>query len=478
MYNKKIFVLSKMVNLIALAICCLTIASLTNGQYLKDKGISRSLLHEIKSTLLLDTKDTALVNAITNNDLHNITLNQEFIKKHNNLFTNKIETKGVTDQKNSGRCWIFAGLNVMRPIVITKHNLKSFEFSQSYISFYDKLEKANFLLEFVIQTRDRDLMDRELDEIIDDGIQDGGYWQWFVALVEKYGVIPKEVFPETHPTSNTWLMNRLINEQVLAGAATLRKMADSNADETELRAFKLKVLKTVYKILVMNFTMPPEDFIWRYEDKDGKIVESKKYTPQEFYKEFVGVELQNYVSLINYPGRDYNQLYQFDNCRNVFDYPDPVSANVTVDVIKEAIKKSILNNEPVWFACDIGMSNDREKGVLSSQIFNYDALFQAEFRMAKEQRIFYRYSASNHAMVMLGVDIKSGKAVKWLVENSHGTDEGDQGFYSMYDDWFDDYVYEAIVNTKYLPEEIKKIYKQKPIHLPLWDPMAQILRVE
>ncbi|MGB9720927.1 MAG: C1 family peptidase [bacterium] len=475
---KRFFSFERTYNFVALFVCYLISISLTAGQYLKEKGITSNLLTEIRSSLSLDARDTALVNALANNDLHKITLNQEFIKKHNNLFTNRIETKGITDQKNSGRCWIFAGLNVMRPVVITKYGLKNFEFSQSYISFYDLLEKANFLLEFVIQTRDRDLMDRELDEILDNGVQDGGYWQWFVALVEKYGVVPKEIFPETYPTSNTWLMNRLINEQVLAGAGILRRMAHSGADETELRVYKLKILKAVYKILVMNFTMPPEEFVWRHEDKDGKIVESKKYTPQEFYKEFVAVDLRNYVSLINYPGRDYDQLYQFDNCRNIFDYPDPLSANVSIDVMKEAVKKSLLNNEPVWFSCDIGKSNDREKGILSSKVFNYDAVFQTEIKMDKEARIFYRYSAGNHAMVILGVDIISSKPVKWLVENSHGSDEGDQGFYSMYDDWFDDYAFEAIINIKYLPEEVKKIFKQKPIHLPLWDPMAKILIVK
>ncbi len=452
--------------------------SFLRGQYLKETGLSTTILTELKSSLRLTTTDTALINALTNNDLHTIALNREFVMNHNSLFTNKIETKGITDQKNSGRCWIFAGLNVLRPEAIKKFNLKNFEFSQSYIAFYDKLEKANFLLEFVIKTRDRDIMDRELDEILDEGVQDGGYWQWFVALVEKYGVVPKEIYPETHPTSNTWLMNRLINEQVLAAADMIRKMTKSGADENDLRIIKLKVLKNVYKILVMNYTEPPENFIWRYEDKEGKINESREYTPLEFYRETVEQDLKNFVSLINYPGREFNQLYQFDNCRNIFDADDPKSANLTIDVIKQVIKKSILNNEPVWFACDVGKSNDREKGILSSKIFNYDALFQPEFKMDKEAKIFYRYSASNHAMVILGVDIKDGKPIKWLVENSHGADEGEQGLYSMYDDWFDDYVYEAIINVKYLPKEVKEIFEQKPIHLPLWDPMAELLRVE
>jgi bleomycin hydrolase len=448
------------------------------AQYTKESGISNWMIKEFKNSLRLTPADTAIINALTNNDLHKITLNREFIKKHNDFFTKKIETKGITDQKNSGRCWIFAGLNILRPLVIKKYSLKEFEFSQSYISFYDKLEKANFLLEFVIQTRDRDLLDRELSEILDEAVQDGGYWQWFVALVEKYGLVPKDVFPETYQTSNTWLMNRIINEQVLVGADAIRKMAKNGTNEDELRALKMKILKNVYRILVLNFTEPPEEFIWRYEDKNGKIIESKKYTPLEFYKEVVGGNLKDYVSLIHYPGREYNRLYQFDNCRNIFDYPDPRSANVNIELMKELVKKSIMNDEPVWFACDVGKGSEREKGILSSKIFNYDAIFQPEIKMDKEARIFYRYSASNHAMVIQGLDMKEGRVVKWLVENSHGSDEGEKGFYTMYDDWFDDYVYEVIINVKYLPEEIKKIFQQEPIHLPLWDPMAQLLKVE
>ncbi|MEO0122742.1 MAG: C1 family peptidase [candidate division WOR-3 bacterium] len=447
-------------------------------QYLKDAGINTVILNELRSSLNLSIEDTALINALTNNDLHELTLNREFLKNHNTLFSNKIETKGITDQKNSGRCWIFAGLNLLRPGVIKKYNLKNFEFSQSYIAFYDKLEKANFVLEFVIQTKDRDILDRELSEILDEGVQDGGYWSWFVSLVEKYGLVPKDVYPETYPTSNTWLMNRVINEQVLAGASMIRKMAKEGSDDNDLRAHKLKILKEIYKILVMNFTEPPEKFIWRYEDKNGKIFETKIYTPLDFYKETVGVNLNDYVSLIHYPGREFNRLYEFDNCRNVFDLPNPQSANVNIEIIKELVKKSILNNEPVWFACDIGKGSDRKTGILSSKIYNYDALFKPAFKMDKENRIFYRFSSSNHAMVLLGVDIKDNKIVKWLVENSHGNDEGEQGFYTMYNDWFDDYVYEVIINVKYLPDEIRKIFEQKPIHLPLWDPMAELLKVE
>ncbi len=456
----------------------LTIANSVYGQYLKETGITSNLLKELKYSLQLTTPDTALMNALTNNELHALTLSREFMKKHNNLFSHKIKTKGITDQQNSGRCWIFAGLNLLRPLVIKKYHLKNFEFSQSYLAFYDKLEKANFILEFIIQTRDRDLLDRELSEILDEGVQDGGYWQWFVALVEKYGLVPKDIYPETHPTSNTWLMNRIINEQVLAGSKALRTLAQKGVDETELRVLKLKILKQVYKTLVMHFTTPPEHFIWRYEDEDGKIVETRTYTPLEFYREFVGINLKDYVSLIHYPGREFNRLYEFDNCRNLYDSPNPQSVNVEITQLKEFVKKSILNDEPVWFACDVGKGSDRKTGILSSALYNYDAIFQPELKMDKETRIFYRYSNANHAMIILGVDIKNNQPVKYLVENSHGSDEGEQGFYTMYDDWFTDYVYEVIINKKYLTDEIKKIFAQEPIHLPLWDPMAQLLKVE
>ena len=441
-------------------------------------GITPAFVDFLRMTVKLTPTDTAFMNAVSNNQVSNLVLNREFLKKHNDYFSNKIETKGITDQKSSGRCWLFAGLNVLRPRIIKKFKLSDFEFSQSYLFFWDKMEKANFFLEYVIQNLDRDPIDREFSEIIDGVVSDGGYWQYVVELVTKYGVVPKDAMPETYNSSNSWPMTAALREELRTAAVGMRKMAKAGADARTLRDHKLQVLKNIYKILVLNLSEPPREFVWRYEDKDGKVSAGRTCTPQSFYKEAVGVNLREYVSLMDYPGKEYNKLYQLDNIRNVYDAADPVSANLPMSEIKKMVQRSILDNEPVWFASDIGKEAYGDKGILSSRIYDYRKIYPMDVVMDKAERIQYLQSASNHAMVITAVDIQDGQPVKWLVENSHGKESGHDGLYTMYDDWFDDYSYEAIVNIKYLTPEIKAIFQQAPVHLPLWDPMTKLLKVE
>jgi len=441
-------------------------------------GITPAFADFLRMTVRLTPTDTAIMNAVSNNQISNLVLNREFLNKHNDYFSNKIETKGITDQKSSGRCWLFAGLNVLRPRVIKKFKLSDFEFSQSYLFFWDKMEKANFFLEYVIHNLDRDPIDREFSEIINEVVSDGGYWQYVVELVSKYGVVPKDAMPETYNSSNSWAMAAALREELRTAAVGMRKMAQAGADTLTLRDQKFIVLKNVYKILVLNLSEPPREFVWRYEDKDGKISEGRNYTPQAFYKDVIGVNLREYVSLMDYSGKEYNKLYQLDNIRNVYDAADPVSANLPMSEIKKMVQRSILDNEPVWFASDIGKEAYGDKGILSSRIYDYRKIYPSDMIMDKAERIQYLQSASNHAMVITAVDIQDGKPVKWLVENSHGKESGHDGFYTMYNDWFDDYSYEAIVNVKYLTPEIRAIFQQAPIHLPLWDPMTKLLRVE
>jgi bleomycin hydrolase len=452
-------------------------AVLLGGQG-NEVGVSPAFADFLRMTLKLSPTDTALMNAVSNNQIQNLVLNREFLNRHNDFFSNKIETKGITDQKSSGRCWLFAGLNFLRQRVIKKYKLDDFEFSQSYLFFWDKMEKANFFLEYVIHNIDRDPNDREFSEVIDGVVGDGGYWQWVAELIGKYGVVPQSAMPETYNSSNSWPMTGILREALRTAAAGMRKMYKGGADSLTLRDEKFNVLKDVYKILVLNLSEPPRDFIWRYEDKDGKVSEGRTFTPQSFFKDVVGINLREYVSLMDYAGKEYNKLYQLDLVRNVYDAPDPVSANLPMSEIKKFIQRSVLDNEPVWYACDIGKETYGEKGILSSRIYDYLKIYPMDQVMSKAERIQYLQSASNHAMVITAVDILDGKPVKWLVENSHGKEAGHDGYYTMYDDWLEDYSYEAIINVKYLTPEIKAIFQQKPIHLPLWDPMTKLLKVE
>ena len=441
-------------------------------------GITPAFVDFLRMTVRFSPTDTAIMNAVTNNQITNLVLNREFLKKHNDYFSNKIETKGITDQKSSGRCWLFSGLNFLRQRVVKKYKLEGFEFSQSYLFFWDKMEKANFFLEYVIHNIERDPNDREFAEIIDGVVSDGGYWQWVVELIDKYGVVPQDAMPETYNSSNSWPMTAVLREVLRTAAVGMRKMAKGGADSLTLRDQKFIVLKNVYKILVLNLSEPPREFVWRYEDKDGKVSEGRAYTPQSFYKDAVGINLREYVSLMDYAGKEYKKLYQMDLIRNVYDAADPVSANLPMSEIKKMIQRSVLDGEPVWFACDIGKETYGEKGILSSLIYDYRKIYPTDQVMSKAERIQYLQSASNHAMVITAVDIQDGKPVKWLVENSHGKESGHDGYYTMYDDWLEDFSYEAIINVKYLTPEIKAIFRQAPVHLPLWDPMTKLLKVE
>ncbi|HEX7319547.1 MAG TPA: C1 family peptidase [bacterium] len=447
----------------------------TNGS-----GITADVMNEIRASVNFSAVDTALMNALTNNDVNALVVNREFLKKHNDLFSHEIKTEGITDQQSSGRCWLFAGLNVLRQHVIAKYKLGDFELSQSYLAFWDKLEKANFILEFSLQNADRDLRERELDYILNQGVDDGGYWEWFAALVEKYGVVPKDVYPETYPSSNTWSMTSALYEQTLAGIQELRTMAQQRAGMERLHQKKVEILKEVYRILVLNYSEPPREFIWRYENKDSTISTSKPYTPLSFYQEAIGLKLGDFVSVINDPTREYNRLVQFDNTRNIFDTKDPVHANVEISVLKQAAQKAIMDNEPVWFACDFGKETYGTKGIFSSRILDYRSLYRSPGSLDKKERILYRFTHANHAMVLQGMDIdpQTKMPIKWRVENSHGSESGHDGFFTLYDDWFNEYVFEIIVSIKYLPQEVREIYKQTPLHLAVWDPMNEMLKVD
>lgn len=440
--------------------------------------LTREKIEEIRSSVKLSKDDQVIMNALTNNKLTDLVLNHKFLSKHNDLFNHKIETRGITDQKRSGRCWLFAGLNVLRPKVIKQYNLKDFEFSQSYLFFWDKLEKANTFLEYIIATLDRDLYDRELQIFLKRPITDGGYWSYVVNLIEKYGVVPKSVMPETYQSRNSWSMGSILAMLLRQFAVELRTRAAKGAAQVELRKRKDEMLKTIYRILVLNLGEPPTQFVWRYETKKGEPGKAKTYTPLQFYREVVATKITDYVALMNYPGKPYNRLYRLDKARNMFEGNDPTYANLESNELAEFALKSVLNNEPVWFACDIMVDKDSKHGVLSTQVLDYPSLLNIDLKMNKEERIKYWESSGNHAMVLVGVDTIDKRPVKWLVEDSHGADSGHNGHWTMYDDWFNEYVYTVIINKKYLPDEIKQLFTQKPEILPPWDPMFMTLLTE
>lgn len=439
-------------------------------------GLNKTIITKIRSSFKMDPQLMAMYNAITNNDINDLALNRDLIRNNNELFSHKIKTKGITNQKSSGRCWLFAGLNIMRPAVIQKHKLNKFEFSQPYLQFWDKMEKANNFLEYMIQFRDKDPLDREMEILLRDPIPDGGWWKYVVSLIEKYGVVPIDIMPETKSSENTGMMNKLLARKLRADAIKIRKLGGEGASVEKLKEEKEKMLTEIYKMLAMNIGEPPVEFEWRYEDKDSTVSEVKTYTPGSFYTEFVNIDLNQYVSVFSDPTKEYGKHYALSLSRNMFDGEDIHYANVEIGQLKEMAKKSILHDEPVWFACDVGKDQSRDLGIMAMDLFDYGAIYNVDMGLSKSEMALFRESAPNHAMVFVGIDIKDDKPVKWRVENSWGKDKGNDGYWTLYDSWFDNHVYNVIVLKKYVPEEILEIYKQDPVILPPWDPMYSLYR--
>ncbi|MGD8500238.1 MAG: C1 family peptidase [Phycisphaerales bacterium] len=433
-------------------------------------------INKIRSTFRMDSHTRAMYNSITNNDITSLALNRDVLRRHNEIFSHKIETKGITNQNKSGRCWLFAGLNVLRPIVIEKHNLESFEFSQTYLAFWDKLEKANCFLEHIIEFRDRDILDREMEFILRKPIPDGGYWENVVNLVEKYGVVPKGIMPETNSSGNTSLMNVLVSRKLRADAVKLREMHEESKPVKKLRAKKTKMLAEVYKMLVMNLGEPPSEFQWRFEDANSVVSELTTYTPKSFYEEFVGVDLREYVDIFNDPSKPYGKHYQIGLTRNLYDGDDAHFANVELQTLKDIAVKAVLADEPLWFSCDVGKDQSKEHGIMAMEMFDYDSIYGTDMAMSKAQRSLFRESVPNHAMVLIGVDMQDEKPVKWLVENSWGEEKGSEGLWTLYDSWFDTNVYSIIVKKEFVPEEVLKIFEQPAIKRPVWDPMYSFVQ--
>ncbi len=442
----------------------------------KGPALTPEVLKEIQSSFTLDAQTRALMNAITSNDIKSLALNRELYNRHDDLFNYKVDAKGITDQASSGRCWLFAGLNIMRPAVMKKHNLSAFEFSQPYLFFWDKLEKANLFLEAVIETRDRDLDDRELQVLTKDPIPDGGWWSFVVVLIDKYGAVPKEVMPETNNTKNTGMMNTLLSRLLRRDAVELRAMAAKGAKGPALEARKIAMLKDVYRLLVLHLGLPPAEFVWRYEDKDGKIHEAK-HTPLSFYRDAAGVKLGDYVAIFDHPAKPYGKYYRIKYDRNLADAPDMDFVNMSIRDVKGFVLKALYAGEPVWFAADAGAENDKKDGIFALGMYDYASLLGVNMELTKAERILYFDSSPNHAMVFVGADtLAGGKPAKWRVENSWGTDIGDKGYWTMYDDWFDQFVYGVIVNKSFVSPEVLSILATKPETLPAWDPMREMLR--
>jgi len=451
----------------------LTIFALSGfAQNTKNGAITPDILMKIRNSVNDDATTKALINAVTNNGIQQLALNRENESKLDMYFSDRIKTKGITDQKSSGRCWLYTGLNVIRAAVIDKYDMEKFELSQTYPFFFDQLEKANLFLEGIIETAGDPMDNKRVEWLFDNPIGDGGQWTGVVDVVGKYGLVPYEIMPNTKQSESTRWMSRLLRRELRKQALELRTMKTDGASAKKLEERKIEMLGDIYRILTLSLGEPPAKFQWRYKKSDGSLSELKSYTPLSFFHDFVNMDLNGYVMFMNDPSRDYYKLYEIDYDRHILEGGNWKYINLPADMIKTFAVKSIKNKEAMYFSCDVGKQLNKDKGTLDLNNYDYNDLFGVDFDMDKTQRIETGESGSTHGMNLIGVDLDAnGNPRKWLLENSWGASSGFNGFLIMTDDWFNEYMFRLVVRTKYVTPEILKILSSEPVLLPPWDPM-------
>lgn len=440
------------------------------AQSLTDKD-----LNEIRSSLKKDASTQAIQNILTvDKNIKENALNRELQGKIDHFFKYRVNVKGITDQHSSGRCWMFTSMNVLRPSIMEKYNLSHFDFSHNYTYFWDIFEKSNLFLENIITTASKPMDDREVTTYFQSPVNDGGVWNLYYNVAQKYGVVPQEVMPETAHSNNTSQMVNILNEKLRLGGYTLREMAAAGKSAKDLRAEKKEILKDVYRILSLCLGEPPHTFTWRYKDKEGNIKELANYTPLQFYKAITPADYspENYVMIMNDPTREYYKLYEIQNYRNAVEGVNWVYLNLPNEDIKKAALASIKNNEAMYASCDVGKQHQRETGILDPEMYDYESLLGVKLNMDKKARILTRQSGSSHAMTLVGCDTdENDQPVKWEFENSWGAKAGNQGYLTFTDKWFDEYMFRIVIHRKYLDEKAIHSLKSKPIPLPVWDYM-------
>ena len=450
----------------------LIIILLTMFVSLSQEGtITQKELTNIRSSFTKDAQTFALQNAISSNKLTDIALNRSEVGKYDNNFKYSVSVVGITNQKSSGRCWMFTSLNILRPKIIEKYNLSSFEFSTNYLHFWDMFEKSNIFLERIILTAEQDIYSRDVSDLFDSPVADGGAWNTFTNLVEKYGLVPKSAMPETYNSEHTSNYMRLLNLKLREDGLILRKMVTNKKSGKELQAKKIEMLKEVYRILVLSLGEPPAEFVWRYKAKDGKISEYTTYTPQTFWQKVVNINTDDYVMFIDDPSREYYKLYEVALDKNVVEGRNWLYINLPAAELKLFALESIKNNDAMYFSCDVGKQLNRDEGLLSVDNYDYESLYGIEFNMDKKQRMMSHQSGSSHGMALVAVDTdKDGKTTQWRLENSWGATNGDNGYLTMTDKWFEEYMFRLVIHKKYIDEKTLKILKQEPIKVPHFNP--------
>lgn len=439
--------------------------------------LSIDKINEYEKEFLEDKRNIVAMNAATYNGVQKVARDVNALKNEPFAFNVDIKNGDVTNQKQSGRCWMFASMNVLRNIVIKKFNLENFELSQSYTLFWDKLERCNYYMEAVIEKANEPLEDRVMDYLMTDLLSDGGQWDMFVNIVKKYGLVPKYAYPESQTSSATVQLNKYLCKIMRKYTTELREKVQNEGVE-KARELKEEVLKDVYNVLTSTLGQMPEKFDVVLHDKDGKLIEDKGMDAHSFFDKYIGADIDNYVSLINSPTEDkpFNKTYTIKYLGNIVEGRIVKHLNLPIEELKKAAVKQLKDGYPVWFGCDVGRSSivEDERAILDTKAVDYETLFNVDLKLSKEDALDYGYSMMTHAMTFTGVQMDGNEALRFKVENSWGEKFGYKGHFVMTSDWFDQYVYQVVVNKKYLTEKSRKDYEKEPKELKPWDPMGSL----
>ena len=443
-----------------------------------DTNITLTLEHlnGFRDGFASDPRNRLMQNTVTQRDVNEVALDHQIATEATHTFSTLLDEWAPTQQGNSGRCWLFSGLNLFRVDTMKTLDTRRFEYSQNYMMFWDKVERANFILEAVIETADRPNDDRVIQHLMTAPVEDAGQWDMFVNLVDKYGVVPKEAMPETESSGNTRQMNNSLYYQVRQGAARIRQLYKEEAGLDAMRQVKMDTLTTVYRILCIHLGSPPSVVDWQWRDREGKFHRDGELTPLDFADRYISTDYRDMVCLVNDPRTDhpYFQTYTISYLGNIVGARSVRYLNVPIEVMKDITLRQLLDGRPVWMGCDTGKQNHRKMGLWDANLFDYGAVYGSEFDMDKATRLEYGQTQMTHAMLFTGVDLVEGSPRRRRVENSYGSTVGDKGFFLMNDSWYDEYMFEIAAPSKYLSPDLLKALDTEPIALPPWDPMGAL----
>lgn len=438
-------------------------------------NIDKNLLENFAKKYAKDKTNLVIQNAVAKVGPNEVSFNNEVLRNHSFQFSVETKKAGITNQKKSGRCWIFATFNVMKTKILESLKVEEFEFSQNFIHFYDKLEKTNSLFNIAIENPSFTIDTRLFTTLYKDPVSDGGYWGFIPNLISKYGICPKSAMPETFSSSNTYQMNTILHYVTINTIVDIKKAQENKESSESILKIKNDGLYTIFQVLVKSLGMPPKKFTYEYRDKDKNYQKIENITPLEFLKKYTDSEYLDLVDLVDDPRPEHakNSTINYKYWKSVSEAPVVNNINVSLDVMKKATIASLKDNKPVWFGCDVGAYSDNKTGIFDTKLFNYEEVFNFQNKLNKEERVRYFVSPVSHAMTFVGVNLDDkGNPITWEVENSWGDEVGKKGYYSMTDEWFDKYNFEVVVNKKYVDQSILEEAKDKIIELEPWDPMV------